>query len=100
MEETTKPESIFRTAARARWPRATIEGDGNFCLVVDCYSNKGVWLFATLAEAAALRDSWGGDCGHASCFGNWCHRILRLIPAPEPEPKPKIKSIWYGRDRD
>src|SRR5260221_279693 len=82
IEMTTAIQSVFRTRARQEFPKARIEGDGPFALI-PCAPTGKLYLFATKAEAIAVRDNW--PCG-VMCFGN--HVGTTLSP-PRPAPPPR-----------
>jgi len=71
--------SEFQRAARMRWPNATVEGDGAWCLLVSCYENRGCWLFQTELEGIVELDELK-NCGHVACRGKWGHSLVRLTP--------------------
>lgn len=70
-------DSPYQFAARSRWPRARIQGDGRYALVATCYSQaEFVRLYTTMLEAATdLREPCGAAGG---CWGQ--HRIIELQP--------------------
>jgi hypothetical protein len=91
---TTVPLSEWQKLARTEFPQARIEGDGPFALV-PCSPTGKVYLFATKAEAIAVRDHW--PCA-SMCFGN--HKGIELCqPRPRPAPVETKSTYVWERDR-
>jgi hypothetical protein len=86
----TSMNSIWHSLARARFPRADIQGDGPWCFLIRCYPNCGARLFTTEAEA---RTESGKSCGHAHCWLGH-HSVFKLQ-----EPKPPRHSLVWERDK-
>lgn len=86
--------SIYQAAARARYPKATIKGDGPYAFVVSCFEACWVFLFSTELEAYAERIRMAGNCGHVRCQGDYCHTITRLKPASQATSSFRIAGDW------
>jgi hypothetical protein len=64
----------FQIAARARWPKADIKGEGPWCFLIACYANRGVRLFESETDCRAAARK---DCGHVACCVH-SHHVLKL----------------------
>lgn len=62
--------------ARDRWPGAEIQGEGEWCVLVECYSARGAWLYHTEIEARSHLVRIQAGCGHVGC--RRAHTIVRL----------------------
>jgi hypothetical protein len=69
----------YQPAARRLWPHATIEGNGPFVSLVECFPNKAARLFHSEREA---REESLRPCRHAFHYAGH-HRVVKLQP-PQP----------------
>jgi hypothetical protein len=75
----TVPQSEWQRVAAMRWPKADIVGDGCWCFLIECYSNRGARLFQNKADAIAAASK---SCGCGGC-SVWNHRLSKLeLPKP------------------
>jgi hypothetical protein len=86
-------QTVWQQAARARWRKAEIIGDGPFCTYCSCTENGIAMLFHFAAEAV--------QAAHERCPHAWCkreHVALRLKPVKQAAPTQFAHSVGYGRD--
>jgi hypothetical protein len=85
-------DSIFQARARDRWPGATVEGDGQWCCLVECYPARGAFLFSTYSQALEYSKA---NCGHAFC--KMSHRVVHLVSLFPPEMPDDAEDRRYAR---
>jgi hypothetical protein len=83
-------DSVWILAAKKRWPRAEVIGDGPFCTFAFCTENGIAILFHFAAEAVQAAHE---RCPHAFCKRE--HVALRLKPVA---PQQFAHTVGYGRD--
>ena len=72
-------ESVFRIAAKARWPQAQIVGDGRFALHCPVTSTVHLYDFWMLAATEIARDHSNWRCKDS-------HTLVELQPLPARKP--------------
>jgi hypothetical protein len=82
---TTISLSEYQRAARQRWPRATIYGDGAFALWCPVTQVVRLFAFAMLAQTRAA-----DECSNWGCQNK--HQVVRLQPIYQA--RPKLPRVW------
>jgi hypothetical protein len=88
----------YRDFARRKWPLATLDGDGPWCVLISCWEYKGVRLFKTKPEAVyELARINANGCTDMRCIRSEGHRIVFLDctpPVPFRIPGTGIDDDW------
>jgi hypothetical protein len=87
----------FQLAARARWPKADIQGTGPWCVLIACYANRGVRLFDSESAARICAKQ---ECGHVACCGVHSHHVMKLQPFQVPQARHVTMADRMERDKD
>jgi len=89
-------QSCWQLAAKKKWPRAAIQGDGPFAFSSACCLDGVVVLFWFAAQAMeAVREK----CPHAFCKGTSGHGAFQLQPAKQQQQTYQpAHTVGYGRD--
>jgi hypothetical protein len=89
-------ESCWQLAAKKRWPRSQIQGDGPFAFSSACCRDGVVVLFWFAAQAM---EAVHEKCPHAFCRGNAGHGAFQLQPAKQQQQAYQpAHAAGYGRD--
>jgi hypothetical protein len=89
----TTTESVWQQAARQRWRKAGIVGDGPFALHAACCADGMVFLYYFAAEAVQAANE---DCGHAFC--KMAHAAYQLKPAQPKQQQYQPSGAFADRD--